>query len=183
MTNEEAVALIKKNPISVGCAVICLAVAVALYFRMDAIPQKEAELATKSAEGERHALNIKNAHDLKSDYDTLVAANKEIDTRLVRAQQLGANLEIFNQLERATGVKLIDPRQTGSIAPKGAQKFTSVAFAVAAQGSLPQLLDFLHHLETGEHYCRILNASLSLNGVKRDGNLTLTLNLEFLGLP
>lgn len=183
MTNQEAVALIKKNPIGVSCGLICLAVAVGWYFRSDAIPAREMELAAKSAEGERHALNIKNAHDLKEHYDALVTANKEIDARLVRAQQLGANVEIFNKLERDTGVKLIDPRQTGSIAPKGTQKFTAVAFALAAQGSLPQLLDFLHRLEEGDHYCRILNANLSLNGVKRDANLTLTLNLELLGLP
>jgi hypothetical protein len=183
MTNQELVALIKKNPISVGCGVICLAVGAALYFRADAIPTKETELAAKSAEGERHGLNIKNARDLKEHYDALVTANKEIDSRLVRAIQLGANVEIFSKLERETGVKLIDPRQTGSTPPKGAQKFTAVAFAVAAQGDLTQILKFLHALENGEHYCRILNANLSLNGVKRDAPLTLTLSLELLGLP
>jgi hypothetical protein len=183
MTNKELVAVIKKNPISVGCGLLCLAIGAGIYFRSDAIPEKEAELAAKSAEGEKHALNIKNSHDLKEQYDTLVAANKEIDSRLVRAQLLGANSEIFFKLERETGVKIIDPRQTGQTAPKGAQKFTAVAFAVAAQGDLTQILSFLHRLENGDHYCRILSANLSLNGLKRDAPLTLTLSLELLGLP
>jgi hypothetical protein len=184
MTNQEAVALLKKNPISVGCAVVCLAVGVLSYFRSDAIPTKEAELAAKSAEGERHALNKINSHDLKEHYDALVAANKEIDSRLVRSSQLAVNSQYFYKLETATGVKLIsDPRQTGQTAPKGTQKFTSVAFAVAAQGDLSQLLNFLHQLENGEHYCRILNAQLSGNSVKREAPLNLQLTLELLGLP
>jgi hypothetical protein len=184
MTNQEAVALLKKNPISVGCAVVCLAVGVLIYFRSDAIPAKEAELVAKSAEGERHALNKINSHDLKEQYDALVAANKEIDSRFVRASQLATNSQIFYKLESATGVKLVgSPSQTASIPPKPPQKFTSVGFTIAAQGDLTQLLNFQHQLENGEHYCRIMSANLSGNSSKREGPLTLSLTLELLGLP
>jgi hypothetical protein len=183
MTNQELGAAIKKNPISVGCGVLCVAIAVAIYFRSDEIPAREADLAQKSAEGERHALNIKNAHDLKEQYDALVTANKEIESRLIHATQLAANTGYFYKLESATGVKLIDPRQTSTTPPKGKAQFTAIGFSVSAQGDLTQILNFLHQLESGEHYCRVLNASLALSGVKRDAPLTLSLSLELLGLP
>jgi hypothetical protein len=184
MTNQEFIAVIKKNPISVGCALVCVAVAVGMYFRSDAIPTMEEALAKKSAEGERHALNIRNSNELKDQYDALVAANKVINSRLLRGSQLAANAEYFYKIETATGVKLIgDPRQTGLIPPKGKAQFTGVSFAVAASGDLTQLLNFLHQLESGEHYCRVIGATLSLNGVKRDAPLTLTLSLEMLGIP
>jgi hypothetical protein len=184
MSTQDLIAVIKKNPISVGCGLLCLGLVAAIYFRSDEIPGREADLAQKSAEGERHALNIKNSHELKEQYDALVAANKEIDSRLVRASQLAANSEFFYRIESATGVKIIDgPRQNAATAPKGKAQFTTIGFNVSAQGDITQLLNFLHHLESGEHYCRILNATLSLNSVKRDAPLTLSLTLEILGLP
>ena len=51
MTNEEAIALVKKNPISVGCGALSLVLAVALYLRAEEIPGAEAELALRSATG------------------------------------------------------------------------------------------------------------------------------------
>ncbi len=184
MTNQEAVAFIKKNPVSVGCGLLSLALVAAIYFRSDEIPTREAELAQKSGEGERHALNITNAKDLKAQYDTLVAANKEIEARLIHAQQLARNAEFFYKIENATGAKLVtDPHQTGINAPKGKAAFTPIGFSVAVQGDLTQVLSFLHYLESGEHYCRVLTANLTLSSAKRDAPLTLTLTLEILGLP
>jgi hypothetical protein len=183
MTNEALMSLLRKNPLSVGCALVSLGLIAAIYFRSDEIPTREAELLEKSAEGERHALNLKNAHELKEQFDTLVAANKEIDSRLIRVDARAANSEYFYKIESATGVKLIDPRQNGAVAPKAGGKFTAVGFSVAAQGDLTQLLNFLHHLESGEHYCRVMNANLALSGVKRDAPMTLSLTLEVLGLP
>ena len=47
-----------------------------------------------------------------------------------------------------------------------------------------QLLLFLHHLESGAHYVRVLSGTCALNNsVKRDSPLTLSLSLELLGLP
>lgn len=183
MSNEELFALVKKNPISFGCGLVSLVLVGLIYFRSGEIPAIEAELAQKSAEGERHALNIKNAKDLKEQYEALVAANKEVDARAVRESQRGANAEFFFKLESESGVKLLDARQTGQVASKGKSAFSSVAFSVSAQGEMPQLLKFLHRLESGVHYCRVMNASLTVAGTKRDAPLTMTLSLELLGVP
>lgn len=184
MTNEELFALIRKNPISVGCGVLSLALGVAIYFRGDNIPEKEELLTQKSAEGERFEANVKSSTGLQEQYDALVAANKAIDARIVRYNRLGLNLQYFYKLEGETGVKLTaDPR----IAPPAAKKDAKAAFVpipctLAVQGSLPQLLNFLRRLENGTHYCRVLTCSLN-GSADRVSPLTLNLSLELLGLP
>ncbi|MEO5958357.1 MAG: hypothetical protein ABIZ49_10935 [Opitutaceae bacterium] len=181
MSTEAMQTFVRKHPISVGCGVLSLLLAGAIYFRSDKIGLAETELAEKSAEGEKYLANIKNSGQLKEQIDTLVAANKDIDARIIRANQLGANSQIFYKLESETGVKLIDFRQSPTPA-KGSGAFIPVGFTVAIQGELSQLLTVLRTLESGAHYCRVLNASCTLNGNNRQLPLILSLNLELLGV-
>jgi hypothetical protein len=184
MTTEQLVAFIKKNPISAACGVISLGLAVALYWRSDVLPEAEELLARKSAEADRYAANIKNSALLNEQLEELVAAVKELDGRLVQASQLGVNNQYFFKLESDTGTKLIDFHQRGIPATKGPKtNFSPVAFTVALQGDLPQLLSFLRLLENGTHYARVNSATCSLAGVDRGGRLTLSLSLELLGVP
>ncbi|HVS51892.1 MAG TPA: hypothetical protein VHD62_06005 [Opitutaceae bacterium] len=182
MTNDELFAVVKKHPVAVGCGLLSLALAVAIYFRSDAIPAAVQELEAKSTEADRYATNIKNAARLKEQLDTLVAANKEIDGRLVHVSAQGTNSQFFYKLESESGVRLINFQQTTQSAAKNAA-FVPVGFTVTAQGDLPQLLAFLGMLENGTHYARVMNASCTLIGPKRDAPLTLTLTLELLGQP
>lgn len=184
MTNEEQIALLKKNPISVGCGVLVLLIGAAIYFRSGEIPAAEAELTQKTAEAERLALNIVSSAQLKEQYEAVVAANKVIDAGIIRASQQGINTQYFYKLESDTGVKIVDFRQTtGTLAKPAKGNFAPVAFAVSVQGSLNQILDFLRSLENGAHYSRVMTASLSGNVAQRKTPLTLGLNLEILGLP
>lgn len=185
MTNEELSTLAKKNPIPVACLLVALAVGVAYYFRSDKLPEAEAELAKKSAQSEQYALNIKYSAQLKEQLDALTAANKNIETRLARANQQGVNTQYFYKLERETGVKLVSfgqspPAPTAKSSKAG---FIPVTFNVGVQGTMPQILDFLRELEGGTHYVRILTANCNVNSAARNGPLTLSLSVEMLGLP
>ena len=185
MTNQDLIAFLKKHPISVGCGLLSLAAAGFTYFRSGEIPVAEAELAQKSTEADRYDLNIKNAAQLKEQVAALAGASKEIESRLVHYNQLGVNNQYFFKLESDTGVKLIDFRQ-GSLQPaaKGAKTaFIAVGFSVSVQGNLAQILEFLHQLEGGAHYCRVLMATCTGNSSSRNAPLTLALSLEMLGLP
>lgn len=186
LSNEDVLAAIKKNPVSFGCGLLSLVFAVAVYFRSGAIPEAEAELAQKAAAAERYALNLKNAVQLKEQHEELVAANKAVDARIIRAGDLGSNSTYFFRLFSESGVKQVDFRQvTTTVAlPKGGKTaFVPVAFSVSVQGTLPRILDFLRLLENGPHYCRVLTAQCTGNPALRAAPLTLTLNLEILGQP
>lgn len=183
MTTQELGAVIKKNPISVTCGALVVALLLTLYFRADAKGNAETALNDKSAQGERYAMNIKNAAHLEDHLAEVTAANKEIEARAVRINQLGTNSQFFYKLEGDTGVKLIDFRQTTQAVAKGKGAYTPVAFVVSAQGSFHQILHFLRLLESGTHYSRVNSASINANVVKRNEPLTITLNLDLLGLP
>lgn len=183
MTNQELGVFIKRNPLTVGCGLLSLLLLVGIYFRKALIPEAEAELAQKSAEGERHAANIRNSDQLKEQYAELVAANKEVDARAVRVSQVGTNIQFFYKLESETGVKLGDPSQTTRVAVKGKTVFLPVTFTVSAQGDMSQLLHFLRMLENGTRYCRVMSAAISQSVINRSAALSLTLNLELLGYP
>lgn len=184
MTTPELGAFIKRNPISFGCGVLSVLMAVALYLRGDEIPGAEAELGLKTGDGDRIGLNIKYSAQLKEHADTIAAATKDIEARLIRTTQLGTNTQYFYKLEGDTGVKIIDLRQITAPAAKSAKgEYVPVPFAVSVQGSLPQILEFLRQLETGAHYCRVLTASFSGVSANRNSALTLGLSLELLGRP
>ncbi|HRI81275.1 MAG TPA: hypothetical protein PLF88_02480 [Opitutaceae bacterium] len=189
ISNEQLLALLKKNPLVTGVVVLSLLLVGAIYFRLDAMPEANAALEAKSAEGRRLAENIKNSAQLTEQLAAVTEANKEITSRLVRVGQLANNLQYFYRLEADTGIKLLDLRQvTQSRAPANAAKFP-VTFSVSVQGSYPQVFDFLRRLESGSHYCRVMTANLvpadDAGGASllRPNSARLTLNLELLGQP
>ncbi len=185
MSNAELLALVKKNPIGVGCGVLSLLLAGAIYYRSGQVPDAEDAVTQKTAEAQRYSANLKNGVGLKEQLDELTEANKEIDRRLVHVGQSLNNSQFFYKIESESGVKEAVLAQTTTVAPKPAPKatFIPVGFSVTEQGNLGQLLDFLRRLESGAHYCRVM--SVTCSGVSGDHNapLTLTLSLELLGLP
>jgi hypothetical protein len=183
MTNQELGALIKRNPAVVVCGLVSLLLIAGIYFRQGLIPEAEAELAQKAAEGDRYAANIRNSDQLKEQYTDLLAASKEVDARAVRVSQIGSNIQFFYKLESEAGVKLADPSQVTRVAAKGKTVFLPVGFNVSAQGDMAQLLLFLRMLENGTRYTRVVSASLTQSVVNRSAPLALTLNLELLGYP
>ena len=104
---------------------------------------------------------------------------------IVRAGQVGANMQFFYQLESETGVKLKDLRPAAVAPPaKGAKSpFVPVGFSLSADGSYVQLLNLLRRIESGPRYARIVSASLSGSLSDRRSPLTLSLSVELLGLP
>ena len=185
MSNEELIALIKKNPISVACLVLSLALFGGWYYRNGEVPAKEQDLQQKSAEAQRYALNLTNATQLQEQYDALLVVNKEVAARLV-SKDIGKNYEYLYKIEGESGAKLsTDPRQSMPTPPKkDAPKtvYAAIPFSLSLQGDYAQLLAFLRRLESGAHYGRVLGATLSVPP-ERSMLLNLSLNFELLGLP
>ena len=70
---------------------------------------------------------------------------------------------------------------TAQAAVPGKTAFVPIAFSLAVQGTYAQVLDVLHRLEKGAHYCRIQTASVSRIGGEGVDMLNLSLSLELLG--
>jgi hypothetical protein len=189
VSNEQVIAFVKKNPIGVGCGVLSLALAAAIYYRSDLVPAAQAELDQKATLSDRLAANLKYGKDLPEQYQQFMDYNKAIDSRLVSARDLLGNGQYFYSLESVTGIKIGFSQITNAAQIKKAPNasFVPVAFNVNAQGTYPQLLDFLTRLENGLHFCRVLNARCAKAtggaAVNNPDLLSLTLTLELLGQP
>jgi hypothetical protein len=184
MSNQDLQAFIRKNPISVVCAVLAMGLVAAIYIRSGEVPAAEEELAQRLATAQRYAANVTYSVNLTEQYEALVTARTEIESRLVRASQLGINNQYFFKLESETGVTMIDFRQGQIAAVRGARAaYSPVPFTVAVQGNMAQALRYLNLLESGAHYCRVLSASFMPVGAVRPGYLSVSLNLELLGQP
>lgn len=189
ISNEQVVAALKKNPVVSAAVIICIALALAHYFRSDLIATATGWLDERTKEGRRLAANIKNSAQLPEQLARVSEATKDIDGRLVRVAALANNLQYFYKLEADTGVKLIDLRQTTDSGRAAKTGRIPVSFAVTLHGEYPQVLDFLRRVESGSHYCRVraanvtpFDAGAGSSGVRSDA-AKLTLNLELLGVP
>ena len=186
MTNEEAVAFLKKNVIPVACVIVSIAVGVAIYLRSGLLPDAEKVLLQQSQQAELLAANIEASGQLKEQHTALVSANKTIANRMIRVGQLAENLQYFYKLESDTGTKLSDPHQSSYSPPsKSAPKtnFIAIGFTLSAQGDYGQLIDLVRRLENGDHYCRINTLSLKPLGTDvRGGGMLMYLSLELMGV-
>ncbi len=193
INKEQVLNFLRKHPVSIGCGVLCLFLGAFQFFRSDALPGAEADLAAKTAEADRLSMNIKYAAQLRDHHDFMAASIKQLDTRLIRVSALATNLQYFYKIEAETSSKLIDLRQ--NVVPQGKEKkvgsFLAVPYTVTIQGDYAKLISFLRHLENGNYFCRVNSAVLSSSkGAPSDkgeesseGLLALTLNLELVGVP
>jgi hypothetical protein len=185
MSNEQLIAFIKKNPVSVVCGLLSLLIGVAIYFRIDLVPEAAKLLEQKIAEGERLNANVKNAAQLPEQLATITDARTEIEKRLVRASELAKNLQYFYRLEAETGAKLLTLRQNPVPATKPGAKpaLIGIGYSVSFQGPYFTVMEFLRRLESGAHFCRVTQAGVSIAGNNRAGPLTVSVSLELLGQP
>jgi Tfp pilus assembly protein PilO len=184
MTSPDLVALIKKQPIGFGCTLLSIVCGAVLYLRSGNVDASQAELEARTAEVAKMTANIRNSTALPEQVAEIQAHTKELESRLMKANQLAVNLQYFYKLETENEVKLIDVRQ-GS-APKGAKTtYQGVPFTVSVQGSYAQVMNFLGRLQYGRHLCRINTANFTkVTGTSTSGPLVnLSLNLELLGQP
>jgi len=183
MTGADLIALFKRYPLRFISGLVAVLCIVGIYLISGKIEESTALLGQKSVEGERLSTNVRNAAQLREQYESLLADSHKAQARSIRANQLATNLQYFYRLESESGVELIDVRQTSSGTGKNSSQ--GVGFAVAVKAEYPVLLGYLRRLENGPYYCRILSASIGTASATgdRSGPLTLSLALELLGQP
>ena len=184
MTSADIIAMLKKQPIGVGCGVLCILIGVLIYLRTDKITENQALYEAKSAEATKILANVRNSDKLPEQVAEVQAMTKEMESRLVHAGQLAVNLQYFYKLEAENEVKLTDVRQSNPA--KSSKLYTGVPYNVSIQGSFKQVMAFLQRVENGRHFCRFNTAAFNKAGGAGDLTntaMTLYLNIELLGQP
>jgi Tfp pilus assembly protein PilO len=191
--SKDVVRFLKRYPVAIAGGALAVVMLAASYFRSDQVNA----LAQQSKEGEERAQklqdDIRNGANLAEQYDTITALTTTLESRLVHGSERARNQQYFYRIESETGVKEISLQQTstGVTAAKGSKSlYTGIGFAISVQGNYHQVLDFLGKIDSGQHFCRLISASVARAGQRGAANaagtaalVTLTLNLELLGLP
>jgi hypothetical protein len=190
LLSKDMAAFLKRYPIAIGCGVLSVILLAGAYIRSD----RTTGLAKQSREGEEQGKKIlkeiRDGANLAEQYETLIGHTKELESRLVLSSERARNQQYFYRIESETGVKEISlqpgARSTG---PQRGSKtlFAGIGYSISVQGDYHQILDFLGRIESGQHFYRLISGSVSRAGQRSSGSatslITLTLNLELLGLP
>jgi len=184
MTGTDLITLLKKHPIGVACGLIALVCGVVLYLRADAIDATKQQLDEITKQSEVMVSNVRNSAGLALQVETIRQATKQLESRLVKANQLATNLQYFYRLESDTGVKLTDVRQNQT-GRAGGGLFVGIPYVVTLQGTFKQVLEFLQRVESGKHLSKY--SSISFNKAAgtdaNSGLLSVSMNIELLGTP
>jgi hypothetical protein len=190
INSKDLVVLLKKFPIAIGCGLLSLVLLAGSYWRNSRAGELAEQLKQKEVEGQKILDDIRNGANLAEQYDALTATTKDLESRLVRSSERARNQQYFYRLESDTGVKELNLQPT-SIAPPPLHGpkpiYTGIGYAISVQGDFRQILDFVSRLESGQHFYRLISGTVTREGVRgaagSTGGVTLTLNLNFLGLP
>jgi Tfp pilus assembly protein PilO len=190
ISNEKLFEAVKKNPIITGSVVCILIFSIAMFVRLDALDEAQAELDQVSADASRYATNLRNAAQLNADQASLSKKTAEIETRMLKVGALMENQQFFFDLETSTGVKLVELRPGTEILPNARKgSYAVLPYSLTVNGSYAQLLTLIRRLEKGPQFVRILSSSLYPAPIEATSHgdtgstLVLTLNLEVLARP
>ena len=185
--SKDIEAFLKRYPIAIGCGLLTAFLLVGSYIRSDRASEVATQLKDAEEQGKGILREIRDGANLSEQYETLVGHIKELESRLVVSSERARNQQYFYRLESETGVKEISlqpgARSTGT--QRGTKPLLAgIGYAISVQGDYHQILNFLGRLESGHHFYRMITASVSRAGQRGSAaTITLTLNLELLGLP
>jgi hypothetical protein len=192
ITTKNLVAFLKKHPVAIGCGVVSVLLLAGVYFRGSKAGELAVLVKQKEEEGQRILDTIRGGANLPEQFETLAAATKELEARLVRGTERARNQQYFYRIESETGVKEVSLQPITPAALTPAQQrqpktlYAGIGYTVSVQGSYRQILDFVGRLESGSHFYRMVSGSVSRPGQRgatdATNTLTLTLSLELLGL-
>jgi len=193
-TTQDFVRFLKKYPVAIGCGALSVALLAGSFIRNARAVELSALLREKEGEGQTILSNIRNGTNLPEQFETLSAATKELESRLVHSPERARNQQYFYRIESDTGVKELSlqanaPRRVPPRGPK--PLYTGISYTIAVQGDYRQILNFVGRLESGPLFYRLISGSVShqelrgaaAKGLRGAATINLVLTLELLGLP
>jgi hypothetical protein len=183
-------AFLKKYPLAIGCGALSLLLLIGVFVRGSNAGDLSTQLKQKEQEGQMILENVRNGAGLSEQFETLSTATRDLESRLIRGTERARNQQYFYRIESEAGVAEIS-LQPVSASPdqrRGPRTlYTGVGYVVTVQGDYRQILDFLGRLESGSHFYRLIRGSVQRSrqggAANAGGAITLSLNLELLGLP
>jgi Tfp pilus assembly protein PilO len=165
-----------------ACLVVFVLAAISAYFFYAALSRLERQQAQARDEGMAVLKTLASANTLRSDRAYIAEALKEIEGNLVTEDNLADNVGYFYKIEEQTRAHISDLRPLPSNPVNAESRYKLVPVSFSITGTFPQIVAFVHQVETGPRLMKI--TGFSARRRQPTGNvITMDLSLEMLGRP
>lgn len=173
-------AVSRRNPVATVCLVLLVILGGADWFLWKRWGRLAVESERTRQEGEAMLLSLSSHARVQAQSAEAARALAYIDANLATEADLAGNLDYFYQIEKTTRIRLTNLSQLSSQPPTDKDAFLAIPFSLRLSGSYPQILAYLHALETGPRLVRVKNYRFSQASADI---LTADLTVEMLGRP
>ncbi len=186
MNISTIIARFRQYPTLFVCGLCSIVIILAIVVRGSGLSDVRTELQQMEREGARIDENIKNAVDLEQHLAALGELTDELSVRLVNPAELARNLQYFYRLESESAVSITDLTQRGTPSPPTEgepPEYVPVRYDIAVEGYYPNVLEFIHRVESGRHFARFTQMEIVRAQRTDSSAVRLAINLELLGRP
>lgn len=160
--------IIRQYPILFVCSVVTLLTLVLLFMRGPKAAQFESQLADLEREWQNIQTNLERSAGLEEDIESLEAGLEEVQTRLMKVEDVASNSEFFYNLEEQTSVEFQGFSQGQSTNGQGLnmsveelRHFSVIPYDIRLRGNLDSILAFVDTLDRQNFIIRLDTLNLS----------------------
>jgi len=173
--------LARRYPVAFASIVLLLVLGVGDWFLWKRWERLAVASERSHAEGEAMLLSLSTHARIETHLADSGTALAYIEKNLATESDLAGNLDYFYQIEKSAHAKLANLSQLSSQPGPDKDSYLAIPFSLRLNGTYPQILEYLHALETGPRLVRIKSYRFSQGGTSED--LSLDLTVEILGRP
>ena len=180
---QQLLALARRYPVAVISLILIVLFGVSDYFLWKRRDELAENYEHKRQEGEAMILSLNGQPRITAQSVILEEALAYIDKNLASEADLAGNLDYFYQIAKTTKIRLASPSQLSSQPTSEEEAYHTIPFSLRLIGAYPQILEYLHQLETGPRLVRVKNYRLAQTDSAAVDGLSLDLTVEVLGRP
>ena len=181
---QQLLDLARRSPLAVISIILIVLVGTGDYFYLFKRRNELAEHYERTRQdGETLILSLNGQPRISAQAATIEEALDYINKNLAVESDLAGNLDYFYQIEKSAKVHLISLSQLSSQPSTEEEAYHSIPFSLRLSGAYPQILEYLHQLETGPRLLRVKNYRFAQSDSATADGLALDLTVEVLGRP
>lgn len=174
------IAVLRRHPLSVLCACVCVACAVISWFIYGNLKWLELYHKQLNQDADLAVSTLISGPAIRQELAASRDVTRRIEDNLVVPDNLAENLWYFYKIEQQSKAHLIDLRPLNAITSDSKALYKRIPFTIRVSGTYEQAGAFLYLTETGPRLSDVTAVSLKR---KDPGSQTLILdmNVELLG--
>jgi Tfp pilus assembly protein PilO len=173
----------RRYPVATISFILLVLFGVADYFLWQQRDERAGTYERTRQEGEAMLLSLNGQARITTQSAVVEEALAYMEKNLTLESDLAGNLDYFYQIEKSTRIRLTNLSQLSS-QPGGEEEiYRAIPFSLRLTGAYPQVLAFLHALETGPRLLRVKHYRFAQADATAAEGLSLDLTVEMLGRP